>query len=300
MWFKQVQAFQITTSIPRSAEVLEEKLGKMIFEPCRANTPFTAGWAAPIDEDDETLVHAYKDYRLFCLQIEEKVLPAYVIRQELKEKVKHIELTQQRKVSHKEKYAVKDEIYRTLLPQAFTRITKIYAYFDLTNKRLIVNTTNAKRIETFTSLLQKTIDNIAIISFPTKNLHTIMTNWIQKDNCPKSFYVEDACVLKDPAMTSKVIRFNGQDLFSESIQLFLNDGYKVDQIVINWQEQVTFVLKENFTLGTVKFTEAVVNEIKENASETPEEEFAANFIIMAETLTLLVNDLLKICEKITP
>lgn len=297
MWFKQIQVFHVTGSIPKNDEVLEEQLEKMVFEPCRANTPMTAGWVAPIDEEDEALVHSYKNYRLFCLQLEEKVLPSYVIRQELKDRIKEIESIQQRKVSSKEKYTIKDEIYRTLLPQAFSRITKVYAYFDVTNKRLILNTTNAKKIETFISLLQKTVDDIAIISLPLKNLHTIMTNWIQKDNCPKPFYIEDACVLKDPTMANKVISFKGQDLFSDSIKTFLADGYKVEQIVINWQERAIFVLKENFTLGTIKYTETVIAEKKEYSAETAEEELEANFIIMVETINLLLNDLLKICEK---
>lgn len=107
MWFKQIQVFHVTGSIPRNDEILEEQLEKMVFEPCRANIPMTAGWVAPIDEE--------------------------------------------------------------------------------------------------------------------------------KDNCPKPFYIEDTCILKDPTMANKVISFKGQDLFSDSIKAFLADGYKVEQIVINWQ-----------------------------------------------------------------
>ena len=119
MWFKQVQIFQVINSMPHNEGVLEEQLEKLGFEPCKANTPYTYGWISPVDEDDEYLVHSYKNYLLFCLQIEEKVLPTYVIRQELKERIKEIESSQQRKVSAKEKYAIKDEIYSMLLPQAF-------------------------------------------------------------------------------------------------------------------------------------------------------------------------------------
>ena len=278
-------------------EILEEQLEKLEFEPCRSNTPMTSGWIEPLEEDDNYFVHSYKNYLLFCLQIEEKVLPAYVIRQELKARIKEIESTKDRKVSHKEKYAIKDDIYRILLPQAFSRITKVYAYFDTTTKRLILNTTNAKRTEVFTTMLQKTIDGIAISSIPLKNLNTIMTNWIQRDNCPKLFSVEDACVLQDPAMASKIIRFKGQNLFSDSIKLFLEEGYKVDQIVISWQDRATFVLKANFTMGTIRYTETVLAATKEYEGETAEEEFAANFIIMTDIIDSLLNDLLKICEK---
>jgi recombination associated protein RdgC len=297
MWFNQVQIFQVISSMPRDEGILEEQLDKLEFEPCKANIPMTSGWITPFDEDEEYLVHSYKNYLLFCLKIEEKVLPIYVIRQELKERIKEIESSQQRKVSAKEKYAIRDEIYSVLLPQAFSRITKVYAYFDIKNKRLILNTTNAKKTEIFTSMLQKTIDNIAIASFPLKNLNTIMTNWIQKDNCPKPFNVEDSCVLKDLTLTSKVIRLKGQDLFSKSVQLLLQDNYKVEQIMVTWQDRVTFILKENFNLSTIKYAEMIKTELKEYSLETTEEELAANFIIMVETLNTLISDLLKFCEK---
>lgn len=296
MWFKQLQVFQILSTMP-TENVLEEYLEKLEFEPCRANTPITSGWISPLEEDDDYFVHAYRNYLLFCLQIEEKIVPAYVIRQQLKERVKELELTQGRKISPKERYTIKEEIYRALLPQAFSRITKIYAYFDLNNKRLILNTTNAKKTEMFISMLQKTIDNIAITSLLLKNLHTVMTKWIQRDNLPKAFGIEDACVLKEPAIASKVIRFKGQDLFAKGIQLFLADSYKVDQISINWQDRATFVLKENFHINTIKYIEKVAAEVTDGADETEEEKFIADFIIMTDLFNSLLNDLLKICEK---
>ena len=52
MWFKQLQVFNVSGSIPRNSEDLEAQLEKIAFERCKAHTPFTAGWVAPIDEED--------------------------------------------------------------------------------------------------------------------------------------------------------------------------------------------------------------------------------------------------------
>jgi recombination associated protein RdgC len=297
MWFKQLQVFNVRGSIPRNSEDLEAQLEKVVFERCKAHTPFTAGWVAPLDEeDDEALVYSHKSYRLFSLKIEEKILPPYVIAQELQEKVKHIETSQERTVSHKEKYAIKDEIYRMLLPQAFSRISKIYAYFDLTNKRLMLNTVNAKRTELFLSMLHKSLEDIRIEPLSLKNLNTIMINWVQKENCPKPFEIEDTCLLQNPIAVSKTIRFKGSDLYAKSIKLFLTDGYKVEKITITWQDRITFVLKQNFNLSTIKYLEVISSEARD-AAETEEERWIVNFIIMAGTLNLLIDNLLNIFEK---
>ena len=64
MWFKQIQIFQIIDPSPIDENILENKLEQMEFEPCKANTPMTSGWVAPIEDDDDYLVHSYKNYRL--------------------------------------------------------------------------------------------------------------------------------------------------------------------------------------------------------------------------------------------
>jgi recombination associated protein RdgC len=95
---------------------------------------------------------------MICLQVENKILPTIVVNQELKEKVKEIESTQHRKVSAKEKETIKNGIYSTFLPKAFTKKGKIFAYFDIKNNWLIIDTTSNPKIELFLNTLKKTFD----------------------------------------------------------------------------------------------------------------------------------------------
>ena len=117
---------------------------------------------------------------------------------------------------------------------------------------LMLNTVNAKRSELFLSMLHKSFENISIEPLSLKNLNTIMTDWIQKENCPRSLEIEDTCLLQNPIAISKIIRIKGQELFAKSIQLFLTDGYKVNELLITWQDRVTLVLKENFHLCAIR------------------------------------------------
>ncbi len=156
---------------------------------------------------------------------------------------------------------------------------------------------NSKKIETFFAVLQKTIEDLELKPLSVKNLTTTMTNWLQQENCPKPLSIENTCVLKEPRKISRLIRCQGQDLFSQGIQLFLKDGYQVDQIVITWQDQITFVLKENFNLGSVKYGEQIISATKMYPLDCETDRFTADFIIMTETLNLLINNLLKIFNK---
>ena len=62
MWFKQLKLFE--TNLQQNYDLLEEQLSKIPFNECKFNTPFTAGWIPPIDEENDILVHEYKNYQM--------------------------------------------------------------------------------------------------------------------------------------------------------------------------------------------------------------------------------------------
>ena len=139
MWFKQIQAFQLTDTIKFNAADLENKLEQFSFTPCSPNLPSSIGWTSPTDEAHASLVYAANKKMLICLQIEEKLLPASVIREELKEKIKEIEATREHPVSGQEKRSLKGDIYYSLMPKAFGKIKKLYAYIDTEKNLLMLN-----------------------------------------------------------------------------------------------------------------------------------------------------------------
>jgi len=87
MWFKQAQLFQLTDSMRYSPMELCEKLGKLEYEECLPSMSCGAGWISPVDEEGAPLVQSINGYMMICLQIEEKILPPIVIRQELAKKI---------------------------------------------------------------------------------------------------------------------------------------------------------------------------------------------------------------------
>ena len=143
MWFKQIQLFQLPDSIRFSPDEVTAQLEPFCFTPCLPSFPSSYGWVSPFDDENAPLAHSLNGFIMLCLQIEEKILPATVIRHELNEKIKRIEASGDRKVRQKEKLSLKDEVTMTLLPRAFSKLTRIYAYIDPRNHWLVLGTTNA-------------------------------------------------------------------------------------------------------------------------------------------------------------
>lgn len=298
MWFKQAQIFQLTDSMRFTPDEIGEKLSIFTFEPCLPTLFSTQGWVAPAEgEEGAPLVRHINGYIALCLQIEEKILPATVIRQGVEEKVKEISQAQNRKVYGKEKLALKDEIIFSLLPRAFSKFTKIHAYIDTKNHWLILGTTNVKKTEQFMSAFKKAITE-DMHAFELKKLSPQLTHWLKHRDYPMSFAIEKTCVFQDPQQQNRVVRCQNQDLFAQSIQTLIKEGCEVKKLALSWQDRVDFTLLDNFSLQTIKYKEELIAQAKDMEAETAQQHFDVDFLIMTATLSSLVKDLLSLFMEV--
>ena len=291
MWFKQAQLFQLNDAFLYAPTALIEQLEKFEFQECLPSMPYGAGWVSPVDDEGAPLIQTTNGYTMICLQIEEKILPPMVIRQELAKKIKKIEAAADKKVSPKEKYVLKDEISATLLPRAFSKLTRVYAYIDTTNRWLILGTANAKKTEQFISAFKKTFGD-KMDAFQIKKLSAMMTSWLKHQNYSSSFSIEKSCVLQDANHESRVIRCYNQDLFESPIQSLIKDGCEIKQLALNWQDRIGFILLDDLSVQSIKFTDEIIEQVKEMEAGTKQQQFNADFLIMTETLDGLFKDLL--------
>jgi len=291
MWFKQASLFQFTKSLKMNQAELSSALSPLSFTPCLPSLPSSMGWVSPIDQNDSQLVYGSKKYWMICLQLEEKLLPAGVIRQALDEKIEEIEKKESRAVRGKEKQSLKDEITQTLLPKAFTQKTRIHAMIDLDRQYLIINSNNAKKVERFVAFFKRAIAPIDLKSPDIKKPTIVMTQWV-KENAPEGFTIGQSCVMQDPQQERRVIRCQHQDLLANAIQSLMKDGCDISQLSLSWKDQLQFVLTPDFSIKSIQFQNAVIELSKADYTETPQQRFDADFVIMTEILTLLMDDLL--------
>lgn len=297
MLIRQAQIFQLI-KLNKLLEDLEEKLEKLEFTPCTPLIPISIGWVPPLEEfndkeESDYFMYKIDNYIILCLKIEEKILPNTVVQQELKDKIKQIELLENRKVSQKEKFILKFQIITKLLPKAFSKFTQIYAYIDLKKEQLILGTINTKKTAQFISLLKKIFPEEIQPSDEVTALSNIMTEWLENQDYPSAFSIEKNCVLQDPTNQMRMIRCQQQDLLSPNIQALVKDGYKIKQIALNWQDQIDFIVTNRLLLNSIRFTDQFLERVKEVDIE-PKQQFDSNFLIMAEALSSLLEDLLEV------
>ena len=294
MWFKQIQLFPITASLAhQSQDNVLSYLEKFLFTPCLPSMPSSHGWTTLWDEPDAPLLRRINHCTMLCLHIEEKILPSPVIRKALTEKMKQIEALENRSIYQKEKLSLKDEITMTLLPRAFTKLIRVYAYLDSKHRWLVLGTHHAKQTERLLSTFKKSFAE-ELQSFDLKKLSPILTQWLKGKSCPSSFSIEKNCVLQDPNQTNRVIRCQQQDLFSSNIQGLIKEGCEVKQLGLSWKDQVNFVLSDDFSLRSICFRDDIRAQVKEMEPETEAQRLDADFMIMTATFSDLLADLLEL------
>ncbi len=293
MWFKQVQVFEFEGDLPHSAEDWVLQLTPMLFEPGLPTSLINVGWVTPVDEDEAPLTRSINGYTMLCAQVEEKILPASVVRDALELEVKKIQREEGRKVRSKEKLDLKDEVILTLLPRAFSRLTRVYGFVDARNHWLVLGTNNPKKTENFLALFKKSVlENIKPLTF--KRIPALLTEWLKNKDYPKDFSIEKACLMRDPQEKSRTIRCQEQDLFFGGIQSLLKAGCEVQQLALCWQDQIRFTLLENGSLRGLQFDNEIVAQASDLEGESRQQQFDADFLIMTEALAGLLKDVLSL------
>ncbi|WP_114416208.1 recombination-associated protein RdgC [Marinospirillum perlucidum] len=293
MWFKALRIYQARNAQPWSTEKLQEALASRPFRHCSSQEEVSVGWVSP--SGTESLVHSQGDHWLLKLKIEEKILPATVIREHLQEKTEAIEAQEGRKPGRKERQNLSEEIRFELLPRAFTRSRYLWVWLDGQNHRVLLDNTTDKLCEQALNLLREGLGSLPVVPLGTQKPATqVMTSWLQEEAEP-SLELLDACELRDPEDDKAVVRIKGQPLTGDEITQHLTVGKRVTQLRLNWQDQLTFTLTDSLFLKNLKYADELLQEAEDvNPDQDPLIALDAEFILMSNTLSSLVDQLVSL------
>ena len=286
MWFKNITLFQLREPFTLTVDELEEKLSQSTFRPCLSQQMLSDGWVAPLGRKAAQLVHVTDGCMMLCLQIEEKVLPAAVIKENLNEKLFEIEEKDMRKVGRREKERLRDEIMLDLLPRAFTRSRKTYGYIDPRSGWLLIDSASPKGVEEFTEVLRETLGTLPITPPILESTPAvIMTNWLESGLLPSDIELADECEMRDG---DGVVQCKGQDLFSEEIRGHLQAGKQVTKLALSWDNRLSIVLTDDLIIRRLQFTDLVQEQLKDTHTDGDEGLFDAQFALMIGELRLFL------------
>ncbi|MAZ38943.1 MAG: recombination-associated protein RdgC [Legionellales bacterium] len=295
MWFKNIILYRLSEQFTLTPEQLHDKLYSDLSRSCGKMEKTTFGWIPPLGKEHELLVHAINGNYLIAAKKEEKILPTTVIRDHVAEKIAQIEAAESRQVGAREKRNLMDEMSITLLPQAFTKSSTLYAYIDTQKGWLIVDSSSRNKAEELTVLLRKSLGSFKLaLPEPVQKSSFIMTEWLKHQDMPTNFCIEDYCEMINPDAEATLIKCVNQDLFAKEVTAHVSSGKQVMKLAMSWHDRVSFIIDNELAIKRIKFLDLVQDQISDIAAETQEEQFDADFSIFSSEFAQMLPDIFEL------
>ena len=291
MWFRNLRVYRFTRDIEFDEAGLSAALAEHAFSACERQAFFSTGWVPPMGGDAEDLVHAGEGSVMVCLAREDKILPASVINEALREKVEEIREQEDREVRRRERLTLKDEITTELLPRAFTRMSWIRAYIDMTKGWLVIDAASLKKAEELINALRTALGSCSVVPMRSRTRPAaLMTSWVT-GSLPADLEAGDECEMIEPGDDGGIIRCKHVDLNSEEISVHIDAGKYISRLSLNWAGRIDCQLCEDMAIKRLGFDDIVQagsEEIEDAAAR-----FDADFVIMCQEIRNFLDWLLE-------
>lgn len=262
MWFKNLHVYRLHAEQAIALEQLAEQMACYAAKPLGDADARRLGWTAPAGRlGGGQLVHEIQGHRLISALRQERMLPASVVKEEVEEQVADIEAREGRKVTRKEKTAIKEQVTEELMPRAFVRSQKIDLWWDTERQLIGVNASSRARAEDVLDLLRETLGSLKVTPLSSQTLPIrAMTTWLDDPSSrPADMSVGDSVVLKAKG-DDGVLRGRQLDLDSDEIHQHLEVGRQAAQLALSIEGQLSFVLHDDLALKSLRFGDALIEE----------------------------------------
>lgn len=289
MWFRNLRIYRLSSDWNKDSNQLNNLLAQHPLNRCGSLAMQSRGWVYP---KDGIFVHSVNRQWLISLGVEQKLLPATVIRQVTQERVALIEAEQARIVGRKEIRDLRDSVTVELLPRAFTRRRTTWAWIDPLHGWLVVDAGSDTKADEFMEVLLRSVGDIQIKPVQTKlPPSTAMTGWLASGEPPSAFSIDDDLELRSAASGQSAIRYVRHDLEGKEIQQHIANGKIATKLGMTWNDRISFILTDKLQIKRLAFLD-ILNENAEQSSRDADEQFDLDFVLMAGELNKLFKDLL--------
>ncbi|MFT4172700.1 MAG: recombination-associated protein RdgC [Rhodocyclaceae bacterium] len=287
MWFKNLQLYRLPSPWDITIDRLAEQLGRLTFQPCGSQDLMSRGWTAPVQ--DGGLVHSVGGQWMVALTVEQRLLPTSVVNEVSEERAEEIEAQQGYKPGRKQLKEIKEAVMQELLPRAFTRRRRTYAWIDPQGGWLAIDTSSRKGADVVIEALTKALDEL-----PLKLLNTrmspaaAMTGWLAEGEAPGAFTIDQDCELASVADEKSAVRYVRHTLEGDEIREHIASGKQVTRLALTFDDRISLVFNDKFEVKRLQMLDIVKESAGTQDAASREEQFDADFALMTGELQRLI------------
>jgi recombination associated protein RdgC len=289
MFFKNLQPYRLPAPWHIALEALDEQLARRAFMPCGSQDAESRGWVSPLGTDQ--LVHSVGGQWLIALGIEQRLLPAAVVRQVADERAEEIAAQQGYRPGRKQMKDLRGAVQQELMPRAFTRRRKMYAWIDPEGGWLGIDAPSQTRAEDLLEVLRQTLDTLPLALVRTERSPVAaMADWLAGGDVPGNFSIDRDTELRSVADEKAAVRYMRHALDGDDVRDHLAAGKLPTKLAMTFDDRVSFVLTEKTEIKRLDFLD-VVREQMDDKETDAQAMFDSGFAIMTGELRVLLQAL---------
>ncbi|HEY6515260.1 MAG TPA: recombination-associated protein RdgC [Steroidobacteraceae bacterium] len=290
MWFKNLTVYRLPADWTWSAVSLEEALTRRPLQRCSPLEMRSMGWVPPATSD--RLLHTLGEHHLLALGVDQKLLPASIVRQEAEQRARVQAETQGFPVGRRQMRALKMQVLEELRARALSRRRITRAWLDPRGGWLVVDSASDRRAEELVETLRDTLGSLAVQKVDTeRSPSACMAAWLMQSDAPGAFAIEQDLELQSGEPAKSIVRYRRHPLDGKEIRAYVAGGKRPTQLGLTWNGRISFVLTEKMQVKRVEFLEIVREQDEEEID--PAEQFDLDFAVMTGELAKLLIELIR-------
>jgi recombination associated protein RdgC len=290
MWFKNLIVYRLPENWAVSAAELEEQLSRRPLQACGAFEMQSRGWAHA--SVAQRYVHTTNGQHMIALGVEQKLLPASIIKQVTTERAAELEQQQGYPVGRRQLRELRERVTEELRARAFSRRRVTRAWIDPQHGWFVIDAAGGARADELVETLRDTLGSLPVTFLETeRSPQAGMAAWLMLGDAPLRFVLDQDLELQAVDQSKATVKYVRHPLEGKEIQAHLSAGKYVTRLGLTWADRVSFVLTEKLEIKRLQFLH-IAKEKDDGAAEiTPEERFDMDFALMTGELSQLLADL---------
>lgn len=291
MLLKNLVLYRLPADWAVDAEQLQRHLANQSLQPCGGFQMESRGWTWP--HEDGVFLYQQARQWLLALGVEQKLLPASVIRQEAQDRAAVIEREQGHPVGRKQMRDLRDQVTNELLPRALARRRITHAWIDAGQRLLAVNAVGDAKVEQFMEALRRADDDMQALRLETqRSPAAAMAEWLVQGEAPGAFTIDQDLELRAADAGKATVRYARHPLEGKEIRDHIAAGKTVVRLGLTWNDKISFVLTEHLQIKRIVLLN-VIRQESEAGVDDEQEQFELDFALMTGELALMIGDLVK-------
>lgn len=293
MLFKNLTLLKYAGKFSPDMQEMEAALEKNRFVSCSASQALSIGWVEPRGIDNGPLVEFVSGQWLMKLMIEDKPVPAGVVKRRVLDLCNQIEKESGRRPGHKYRKELREQVLEELLPLAFPRQRSFWVWLDPKHQWVMVDASSKAHVGAVSTALVSAFAGMAISDLQTKTSPSVgMMQWLL-EGADGGWNVDMDCELRSDNELKSVLRYARHPLDTAEIREHLENGMQPVQLAMTWRDRVSLVLTSEMKLKRISFLDVV---FEGNPHDTGEDAFDADAAIATGELLPLLEELVDMLD----